>query len=104
MPDKDQVATYLAHAHRQIDPSINRVVRLLSDQESDAREPLKLLEVNPDTSPSGVVPIAWQATPPLVPYTTVVVEVTEDEFDQIQRGLLPLPDGWQLGDTLYPAA
>ena len=41
-----------------------RVVRLLSDQEDDPHEPVKLLEVNPATSTSGVLPIAFAADPP----------------------------------------
>jgi hypothetical protein len=32
------------------------------------------------------------------------LEVTEAEFEQITMGTLPLPDGWRLGDTLYPGA
>jgi hypothetical protein len=33
-----------------------------------------------------------------------VIEVTEAEFENIRTGRLPLPDGWRLGDTLYPGA
>lgn len=104
MLDKDQVALLLAEAHCQTEPSISRIVRLLSDLESDGREPVKLLEVNPHTSPSGIVPIAFGADPPSVPYPSVVVEVTEQEYDQIISGLLPLPSGWRLGTPLFPAA
>ncbi len=104
MPEKDEVARQLAEAHRTMDPAINRIIRLLAEREDDAREPVKLLEVNPATSPSGIFPIAFTADPPRVPYPSVVVEVTEAEFDQINAGTLPLPAGWHLGSTLYPAA
>lgn len=104
MPNKDQVAQLLADAHREVDPSIIRIVRLVSDLENDGREPVKLLEVNPFTSPSGIVPIAFGADPPTVPYPLVVVEVTEDEYQKILDGALPLPPGWRLGEPLYPVA
>lgn len=104
MPEKDEVARLLAEAHRAMEPTISRIIRLVAEREDEAREPVKLLEVNPATSPSGIFPIAFTADPPRVPYPSVVVEVTEAEFEQIANGTLPLPAGWRLGDTLYPTA
>jgi hypothetical protein len=103
MPEKNEIAKLLAEAHRAMEPAINRIVRLVADREDEVREPVKLLEVNTATSPSGIFPIAFTADPPRVPYSSVVVEVTEAEFEQITTGTLPLPSGWRLGDTLYPA-
>lgn len=102
MPEKDEVARLLAEAHRAIEPAISRIIRLITDREADAREPVKLLEVNPATSPSGILPIAFTADPPDVPFPSIVVEVTETEYDQIRERRLSLPEGWRLGDTLYP--
>jgi hypothetical protein len=104
MPQKDEVARLLANAHRSMEPTISRIIRLITDREDEIREPVKLLEVNPATSPSGIFPIAFTADPPRVPYPFLVVEVTEAEFERITAGTLPLPAGWRLGDTLYPAA
>lgn len=104
MPDKDQVARLLAEAHRDLEPTIIRIVRLTSQRETDTNEPVKLLEVNTATSPSGIMPIAFSANPPDVPYPSIVVEVTEDEFEQISSGSVNLPNDWQLGAELYPAA
>jgi hypothetical protein len=106
VPEKDEVARLLADAHRAIEPAISRIIRLVADpdREDDFHEPVKLLEVNPATSPSGIFPIAFTADPPDVPYPSVVVEVTEAEYEQIRAGKLPLPAGWRLGDTLYAAA
>ncbi|MFO0759312.1 MAG: hypothetical protein U0359_22660 [Byssovorax sp.] len=103
MLDKDDIARMLAEAHRVIEPAISRVIRLLAEREEDAREPVKLLEVNPMTSPSGVLPIAFTADPPRVPYPSVIIEVTEAELERINAGTLALPVGWRLGRTLYPA-
>jgi hypothetical protein len=101
--DKIQTARILADAHRSFDPGIVRIVLLVADSEQDANEPVKLLEVNPDTSPSGIVPIAFGANPPTVPFPSVVIEVTEGEFEKINAGRMPLPDGWRLGKTIYPS-
>ncbi|MCC6554174.1 MAG: hypothetical protein IT372_14305 [Polyangiaceae bacterium] len=102
MPDKDDVARMLAEAHRALEPAISRIIRLLGEREDDAHEPVKLLEVNPATSPSGIFPIAFTADPPRVPFPSLVVEVTEAEFEDISTGKLSLPSGWRLGNTLYP--
>ncbi|MCX7018556.1 MAG: hypothetical protein NTY46_06110 [Candidatus Sumerlaeota bacterium] len=101
---KEKVALALASAHQSMEPTINRIIRLISDHEDEVHEPVKLLEVNPATSPSGIFPIAFTADPPGVPYPSIVVEVTEDEFEQITSGKLTLPAGWRLGETLLPAA
>ncbi len=104
MPDKDKVARLLAEAHRSFEPTIIRILRLTSPREGDLSEPVKLLEVNPATSPSGIMPIAFSADPPTVPYPSIVIEVTQEEFDQISAGSLVLPRGWELGDELFSAA
>jgi hypothetical protein len=106
MPEKDEVAEQLARAHREAEPTIERIVRLVADGdgEADAHEPVKLLEVNPATSPSGVLPIAFGSNPPDVPYPSVVVEVTPTEYQQIRDGQLALPHAWRLGATIYPRA
>jgi len=104
--DKGAVAKELADSHRKYEPAISRIVRLISNsrEESAPHEPVKLLEVNPETSPSGIVPIAFGPDPPRIPYPSVVIEVTEAEFESIRAGILPLPEDWRLGDTLYQSA
>ena len=104
MPGKDEVARLLADAHREIEPGIRLIIRIVTDREGEADEPVKLLEVNRETSPSGVFPIAFGADPPDVPYPSVVVEVTEEEYEKIRNGRLSLPEGWRMGDTLYTTA
>ncbi len=94
----------LAHAHREMEPTITKIVRILSDREEQLGEPVKLLEVNPATPASGIFPIAFSPAPPEVPFASIVVEVTENEYSLIIQGALPLPDGWRLGDELFSIA
>jgi hypothetical protein len=39
------------------------------------------------------VPIAFAPDPPRIPFPSVVIEVTEAEFESIRVGKLSLPDG-----------
>ena len=64
--------------------------------------PIKLLEVNADTAPSGVMPLHFGPAPAGgIPYPSVIVEVTPDEFERIRAHELKLPDGWTIGEE-YP--
>lgn len=101
MPTKEVVAKKLAKAHVKIDPGIKIVVRVLGADEDDQGAPVKLLEVNPETFASGIIPISLGAAPPEIPFPSVVIEVTEREYDKIRNQTLRLPNGWKLGDVLH---
>jgi hypothetical protein len=103
MTVKEDTAKKQAEAHRRIEPSILRIMRIVTSGEESPAEPVKLLEVNRDTSPSGIVPIAFGPTEG-VPFPSVVVEVTPDEYEKLTRNQLELPAGWKLGETLYEVA
>jgi hypothetical protein len=103
MKDKVEVARYLAEAHLGMEPEIRRIVRLVSDEEDCGQEPLKLLEVNPDTPPFGIVPLGFAPDPPRVPFPFVLIEVTPGEFEEVSAGRLALPHGWRLDETIYAA-
>lgn len=94
---KEDVVVYLARSHREADPSLRAIYRLISAHEEDPEEPIKLLEVNPDTPATGVDPIRFNAHPPSgLHYPAVIVEVTPEEFGEIKNGRVRLPDHWQL--------
>ncbi|MGD0830983.1 MAG: hypothetical protein ABR907_08585 [Terracidiphilus sp.] len=103
VPDKNKVALSLAEAHRLDFPAIRRIVRVVGVNESSVHEPVKLLEVNRETSPSGIVPITLGPYPPKYPYPSIIIEVTEEEYQRICSGDLELPDGWTRAETLYQA-
>jgi hypothetical protein len=54
MPGKDEIARVLAQAHREIEATITRIVRIVGPNEADGREPIKLLEVNTAATASGI--------------------------------------------------
>lgn len=83
MPDKNEIARDLAVLHQKEQDTITQIVRLNAPREEDLAEPIKPLEVNPATSPSGIWPIALTPDPPEVPYGSVVIEVTPAEYQEI---------------------
>ncbi len=97
---KGVVAARLAQSHYEVDPAIDQIFRVVAPgREANESEPIKLLEVNRDTSMSGILPIHFgpHASSGIF-YPSVIIEVRPEEYEQIVRGQLALPDGWMLGD------
>src|SRR6185437_13712270 len=61
---KQAVAQRLAEAHYEIEPGIELIVQLLAspEREADPTEPIKLLEVNQDTTGDGIRPVFFWGT------------------------------------------
>lgn len=98
--DKKEVANTLAQKHYLIEPGISKIFEILDETKDEAspETPIKLLEVNEATVPAGVMPLYFAPVPTSgIPYPTVIVEVTPEEFEKIESNVLPLPSGWFLG-------
>jgi len=97
---KEAIAQRLAEAHYAIEPGIELIIQLLAspEREADPKETIKLLEVNNDTTADGIHPVFFgpHAASGIV-YPSVIIEVTPDEYEQIQRDSAKLPNGWRLG-------
>ena len=81
MSDKDEAAIRLAHIHYE-SASTQVVFRAHADVEVSrgVDEPIKLLEVNQDTIPSGIVPLHFGPVPESgINYDSVIIEVTPEE-------------------------
>lgn len=98
--DKDVVAKRLAAAHREADPGITAIFRLEAPgREDDPAEPIKLLEVNPNTTASGIMPVGLSAHAPSgIFFPSIIVEVRPTEWEQLRARQLVLPHGWRLFD------
>lgn len=95
---KDSVAEALAKAHRAADPAITGIYRIEAPgQENNPGEPVKLLEVNPHTTASGIMPVRLSPHAPSgIFFPSVIVEVHPTEFELLVQGRLTLPHGWKL--------
>ena len=102
MQTKDQVAARLAETHYLLEGGIRHIFRIRNGAAEDAAaEPIKLLEVNADTVPSGILPVYFRPRAAQgIPYPSVVVDVTPDEFERLRASELALPDGWLLGEVI----
>lgn len=101
--EKAEAAKELAKKHYQIEAGLTQIFRITERVEVEVirAEPIKLLEVNENTVPSGVMPLHFGPAPASgIPYPSVIVEVTPDEFKKIQSRELKLPEGWEIGEEL----
>jgi hypothetical protein len=99
--EKAAVAKELARKHYQIEVGLTQVFRLTGSAEAEVArgEPIKLLEVNENTVASGVMPLYFGPAPASgIPYPSVIIEVTPDEFEKIKKQELKLPQGWTIAE------
>ncbi len=106
MPDKDTVAAELIRWHFQVEPGLIAVYRVTNENESDPKEPIKLIEVNAETVSTGGLEAFGFAPTKDVPYPTLIAEVTPDELAELRRARR-VPAGWDLERAMHfvrPAA
>lgn len=104
MPEtKAEAARKLAEAHFSLEKGMKKIFRLKAKEEvEDApTEPIKLLEVNASTVPTGVLPLHFgPALASGIPFASIIVEVTPEEYKRIQTRQLALPQDWVIGEEL----
>jgi hypothetical protein len=97
------VARELAKKHYEVEAGLTQVFLITGRAEAEATrvEPIKLPEVNKNTAPSGVMPLHFGPAPASgIPFPSIIIEVTPDEFRKIQSHELMLPEGWEIGEEL----
>jgi hypothetical protein len=102
MPDplKD-TAVDLVQSHREVEPNLRQVFYY---RDPDGRE-VRLMEIV-DGSPSAEHVLPFRFAPDAargVRYPVVIVELSPEEFERVERGELPLPAGWTDREQLYAA-
>ncbi len=104
MMTKDEQARRLAERHYEVEPGITLIFPITAPSEVEVRpqEPIKLLEVNKNTAPLGIMPLGFGPAPDHgIHYPSVIVEITPDEYVKVRSDELKLPEGWTIGD-LFP--
>ncbi len=93
---KDEAAETLIQWHFHLAPELTDIYRFLAPDEDTASEPIKLLEVSPETWETGSVgPFPFGAAGD-IPYPSSIALVSPAEMAQIKAGKIPLPAGWNL--------
>jgi hypothetical protein len=103
MATKDEEAIELARIHYEVEEGMTHIFRITGspEAESSPAEPIKLLEVNESTVPSGILPLRFGPLAAAgIHYPSVIVEVTPEEYERIQSKDLTLPNGWKIGDLI----
>lgn len=85
MPDKDTAAENLIASHFQLEPGLVQVYRVISQNEADPDEPIKLVEINTATIATGNFEAYGFAPSGKTPFPTLIAEVTPDELAELQR-------------------
>lgn len=98
MKSVNEVAKSLAMAHKRADPDIQQVYLI----EDPAGAEVRLLEVSGSVGFTGaVMPFRFAARPDLdVPYPSVVVLLSPEEKELLDRKELELPAAWGPSPTL----
>jgi hypothetical protein len=82
---------------------VNQIFRITDKAEAQVirAQPIKLLEVNANTAASGVMPLHFGPAPASgIPFSSIIIEVTPNEFQKIQSYELNPPEGWEVGEEL----
>ena len=96
MHAKDVAARRLIQWHFTVEPELREVYRIVVDDEGSQEEPIRLLEVNSATVPTGSVePFAFSPTEE-IPFRTVIAEITPEELESVRSNPKALPEGWSL--------
>jgi hypothetical protein len=104
--NKDEIAARFARDHFQVEPDIVAIYRVVANErEQRPSEPVKLLEVNANTPAAGIRPIHFGPDHAAgIQHALVVIEITPEEYTQLLRGELRLPEGWTVAQELRRAS
>jgi len=93
---KDAAARRLIQWHFAVEPELREVYRIVLDDEGSQEEPIRLLEVNAATVPTGSVePFTFSPTKE-IPFRTVIAEITPEELASFRSNPKAFPKGWSL--------
>jgi hypothetical protein len=87
--------------HYEIEDGLIQIFRItdIAAAEATNGEPIKLLEVNVNTPETGIMPLQFGPAPASgIPYPSIIIEVSPNEFEKIRSDELKLPEGWTIGE------
>jgi hypothetical protein len=94
--NRQDAAYELAQDHFRCDEGLERIFHIADGEDAG---PIKLLEVNRDTIPLGIMPLNFGPSPGR-PYPYTLVEITPDEHEMLRNSGLRLPDGWVIAKEI----
>ena len=82
----------LIQEHFELEPNLEKVIWINPDKTTEMR----LLEINPETPPTGSVLSFYFPGDDEFPYAMKIAEITPEEWQKILRHEIPLPNTWTL--------
>jgi hypothetical protein len=82
----------LVHEHFELDESLEKVIWIKSGK----TPAIRLLEINPETPPTGEVLSFYFPPSDEVPYALYLAEIKPEEWLKVLQNEIPLPEGWSL--------
>ncbi len=99
--EKIKYAKKLSSIHANLEDTISGIAYIQSGSEENPDEPIKLLEINSATAPSGFFPVVFGPSEK-IPYKSTLVELTPKEAQELEKGnLRDWPKDWQIGEWIY---
>ena len=98
--ERDAITRSFGEKQYEFGQHITKVYSINSDRDDfrNTSTPIRILQVNSETIPTGVLPLRFGPVPALgIHHPYVIVEITPDEFTKVEKKEMPLPHGWTLG-------
>jgi len=90
--DMKKLVTSLVHEHFELENDLEQIIWL---KEGPADE-IRLLEINRNTTATGMVEVFGFAPSVDTPYPLRIAEITPEEWLRVKKGKIPLPENWSL--------
>jgi hypothetical protein len=91
---RDEVIGWLIARHFDVEGGLERIAVVRGGPNG----PIKLLEVNANTVPSGSIEVFSFSPTADVPFVTEIAELTPEEWQRLERNALETPLGWSRDD------
>lgn len=82
----------IARQHFLLDDAVEKVIWFKNNK----RKEVQLIEVSRTALPTGSVEAFFISSSKEIPFSLLVADVSPKEWESIQKGKIPLPDGWDL--------
>jgi hypothetical protein len=88
----ESIVEKLIHEHFDLDENLEKVMWINPEKTSEIR----LIQITADTFPTGDVLSFYFPPSKEVPYPLLIAQVTPEEWRQVLRDEIPLPEEWSL--------
>lgn len=96
MLSRHAAARTLIDWHFEVEPELREVYLIAPDDASSPDEPIRLLEVNNATFPTGTIEAFVFSPTDEIPFMTAIAEITPEELEFFVRNPEALPEGWNI--------